>query len=61
MIAGEILEVMLPERSVGEDGFINLHDAGTITGAGLDAYFSTNKLQRLSYAKPDKNLRQIPF
>lgn len=52
---------MLPEKSVGEDGFIDLHAAGTITGSGLDAYYSTNKLQRLSYAKPDKALTQIPF
>lgn len=61
LIVGQIIEVILPENIVGEDGFVNIHDAGTITGAGLDAYFSTNKLQRLSYAKPDKALQQIPF
>jgi len=61
LIVGQIIEVMLPENSLGEDGFVNIHDAGTIAGAGLDAYFSTNKLQRLSYAKPDKALQQIPF
>lgn len=61
LVVGEIIELMLPEKSVGEDGFIDLHAAGTITGSGLDAYYSTNKLQRLSYAKPDKALTQIPF
>lgn len=61
LVVGEIIELMLPEKSVGEDGFIDLHAVGTITGSGLDAYYSTNKLQRLSYAKPDKALTQIPF
>lgn len=61
LVVGEILEVMLPEAIVSDDGFIDIHEAGTIAGGGLDAYFSTNKLQRLSYAKPNKDLTQIPF
>ena len=30
-----------------------MQKAGSVTAAGLDAYYTTNFLGRLSYAKPD--------
>ncbi len=54
MIIGQINEIFVPEDCLGEDGFINIEKANTITCSGLDSYHKTQQLDRLSYAKPDK-------
>jgi len=59
MIIGEVVEVHLPEFCMNDDGFIDLEKANTITCSGLDSYHKTSKLDRLSYAKPDKELTSI--
>jgi len=59
MIIGQIKEVYIPENCLGEDGFIDLEKANTITCSGLDSYHKTMKLDRLSYAKPDKELTSL--
>jgi flavin reductase (DIM6/NTAB) family NADH-FMN oxidoreductase RutF len=57
MIIGSIQYIELNENLVSSDGFVNLAKAEVLVSCGLDAYFSTNLLGRLSYAKPD----QWPF
>lgn len=59
MVIGEIKEVYIPENCLGDDGFIDLEKANTITCSGLDSYHKTQKLDRLSYAKPNKELTSI--
>lgn len=59
MIIGEIVQVHLPNNCILEDGFIDLEKANTITCSGLDSYHKTHKLDRLSYAKPDKEITSI--
>jgi flavin reductase (DIM6/NTAB) family NADH-FMN oxidoreductase RutF len=59
MIIGQINEVYVPEDCLCEDGFLDLEKANTITCSGLDSYHKTQKLDRLSYAKPDKDLTSI--
>ena len=59
LIIGEIKEVYFPEDCLCEDGFLDLEKANTITCAGLDSYHKTIKLDRLSYAKPDKAITSI--
>ena len=54
LIIGEVSEIRLNDDLVGEDGFIDIEKAGTITCSGLDSYHKTSKIARLSYAKPDK-------
>lgn len=54
LIIGEIMEVHFPEECLGEDGFLDIEKAGSICGNGLDSYHVTRRLNRLSYAKPDK-------
>ena len=46
--------VNLPDNCIMTDGFVDIQKAGTITCSGLDAYYTTNKLSRLTYAKPEK-------
>ncbi|MFG1593645.1 flavin reductase family protein [Halobacteriovorax sp. CON-3] len=53
-LIGEIKSVHLPQDCLEEDGHINIHKAGTICVSGLDSYFSTVPLGRLSYAKADR-------
>lgn len=59
MIIGEIVQIYLPEDCLCEDGFIDLEKANTITCSGLDSYHKTIHLDRLSYAKPDKEITSL--
>lgn len=56
LVVGEIVFIKVPEKCVGNDGYVNLELANTLTCSGLDAYHSTQLLDRFSYAKPDKPL-----
>ncbi len=59
LVIGSIVEISLPKEIVREDGFLDLEKAGTVTCSGLDCYHQTQKLARLSYAKPDRALDEI--
>jgi len=59
MVIGEIISISLPDDCVGEDGFVDLEKANTLTCSGLDSYHKTVQLDRLSYAKPDKAISSL--
>lgn len=59
MIIGEIVQIYFPEDCLQEDGFIDIEKANTITCSGLDSYHKTVQLDRLSYAKPNKEITSI--
>ena len=59
MIIGEIVQIYIQEDCIKEDGFIDLEKANTITCSGLDSYHKTVQLDRLSYAKPNKEITSI--
>lgn len=59
MIVGEIVQIYLPENCLHDDGFIDIEKANTITCSGLDSYHKTIQLDRLSYAKPDKEITSL--
>jgi flavin reductase (DIM6/NTAB) family NADH-FMN oxidoreductase RutF len=59
MIIGEIVQIYIPENCLQDDGFIDLEKANTITCSGLDSYHKTIQLDRLSYAKPDKEITSL--
>lgn len=59
MIIGEIVQVYIPKKCLLKDGFIDIESANTITCSGLDSYHKTVKLDRLSYAKPDKEVISV--
>jgi hypothetical protein len=54
LIIGKVIEVMLPESCMRADGSIDVERAQTVAISGLDGYHSTERIARLSYAKPDK-------
>ncbi len=59
MIIGEIIQIYIPKKCLKEDGFVDLEKANTITCSGLDSYHKTMQLDRLSYAKPDKEITSL--
>lgn len=61
LIIGEIVEVFLPKDCLGNDGFVDLEKANTVTCSGLDSYHKTLQLDRLSYAKPDKEVTSLLY
>ncbi len=59
LVIGEVMEVFYPENCLLADGFLDIEKTQTITCAGLDSYHKTSKLDRLSYAKPNKEITSI--
>lgn len=59
LIIGEIVQIFIPENCLSDDGFVNLEKANTITCSGLDSYHKTLQLDRLSYAKPYKEITSL--
>ncbi len=61
-VIGAVQDVYLDDESViGEDGFINADNAGTITSLGVDAYYTTDKIARFPYAKAFKPTGELLF
>lgn len=60
-LVGKIVELMVPERVVGLDGFVDLEQLHLVTASGLDGYHTTQKLIRLQYAKTDRTSHPIPW
>lgn len=53
-IIGEVQEVLLKQEVVADDGYIDIEALQTVAATGLDCYHTTNRIGRLTYAKPDK-------
>jgi flavin reductase (DIM6/NTAB) family NADH-FMN oxidoreductase RutF len=54
LVIGQIEQLFFPTDCLSNDGFLDLEKANSITCSGLDSYHKTQRLDRLSYAKPDK-------
>ena len=54
LIIGEIQAVYFPADCLFEDGALDLEKAGSLASLGLDGYHKTQRLARLSYAKPGR-------
>ena len=59
LIIGEVKNVYFPENCLSKDGFLDIEKANSITCSGLDSYHKTTKINRLSYAKPNKEIISI--
>ncbi len=58
-VIGAVTGVFADEQILSPDGFLDLEKVNIITSLGIDGYYSTEKLARYSYAKPDKPLSRI--
>ncbi len=60
LVIGRILLVILEDGNASShDGYLHLDKAGTVCSNGLDGYYTTELIDRFSYAKPDKPLEKI--
>lgn len=59
IVIGKIKEIILNEEAVKTDGFVDIEQLKTSTVAGLDAYYTVSKIERLSYAKADIAVSKI--
>lgn len=60
LLIGEVREVHVVPDIIEPDGYLDLEAAGSVTCTSLDTYHKTERLARLSYAKPDRELEEIP-
>lgn len=51
-VIGKVKDVFVDEAIIGENGFLHIEKAGSITTLGIDGYYETNLLARFRYAKP---------
>lgn len=58
LLVGAIQEILLPEDCRDEDGFLDIEKANTVAISGLDAYHTTNRLDKLEYVRIDDSLQQ---
>ena len=54
LIIGSIEHIEIEESIIYKDGFVALDKANILSSVGLDAYYETRLIERLSYAKTDK-------
>lgn len=59
LVLGKIVEIITEKALIKEDGFVDLHEAGTVTINGLDAYLSPQRIARYSYARPNQEVKEI--
>ena len=60
LVIGRILFVILEDGiASSRDGYLHLDKAGTICSNGMDGYYSTELIDRFTYAKPDKQPEKI--
>lgn len=56
LMIGKITEVITQESAIQEDGYLDVEALGIVALSSLDSYHTTERVYRLSYAKPDKPL-----
>ncbi len=51
-VIGSIEKIQYDPSILEEDGFLSLHKINSVTSLGIDAYYTTQPVARLPYAKP---------
>lgn len=59
LVIGEISDILCPQTAIKADGYIDIESLNTVAVSGLDSYHTSNRLSRLSYAKPDILTKKI--
>ncbi len=59
LIIGQIEHIYFPKECLCEDSFLDLEKANSITCSSLDSYHKTMRLERLSYAKVNKEIEIV--
>lgn len=59
LVIGEITNIICDKAAIKSDGYIDIESLNTVMVSGLDSYHTSNRLSRLSYAKPEILPRKI--
>lgn len=59
LVIGQVVEVVVDEQSIAEDGYIDLESLGSATISGLDSYHQTQRISRYGYAKAGEPVTKI--
>ena len=59
LLIGEIQHVLISDTAVMPDGYVDIEALDILTISGLDSYHITQRVGRLSYAKPDQKLHPL--
>ena len=51
LVIGKIVEVIVQDNVIKNDGYIDIEQLNTVMVSGLDNYHSSQRLERLAYAK----------
>ncbi|MDX2133180.1 MAG: flavin reductase [Saprospiraceae bacterium] len=60
LVIGRLIGAWVREDLIGEDGYLSLEKAETVTSLGLDGYYGVRLLERYPYAKPDPEHEGAP-
>jgi hypothetical protein len=55
----KLLIFFCDEQAIKADGYLDLEKLHTVAITGLDSYHTSNRLSRVSYAKPDCSLQAL--
>lgn len=61
LIIGKIVLVQTDQAALEPDGSLDIERLGSVAISGLDRYHSTQKITRLTYAKPDTQPEELQF
>jgi len=59
LVIGRIIEVIVDENAVAQDGYVDIESLDSVAISGLDSYHTTNRLNRFQYAKPHVPVKSI--
>ena len=59
LVIGRVVEILVEDEAVQPDGYIDLDMLNTASITGLDSYHVSQRVARLSYAKPSRQLKQL--
>jgi len=59
LVIGRVVEVVLADNILLNDGYVDIEKAGSVAISCLDSYHKTARLDRYSYAKPEQALSSI--
>ena len=61
LVIGEVEHIITEQNSIKTDGYLDIESIASVAVSGLDSYHQTQRLARLSYAKPQQELSSLPI
>lgn len=59
LVIGEVEHIIVDQHCIKADGYLDIESLESVAISGLDSYHQTQRLDRLSYAKPGKPLSSL--